>query len=163
MPHIVAFPVVGACRSDHADGPAMGCCRTPGPTASACGPQTRKPPAARPASRTLILGRQIRARQVPRHQLPRAKTPTGATSMQSLTSQCDRQHADIDRCRREIAAIKAQILAGQPDLPGLCLALADWSGELRLLQASRGLATVAPRLAHVRSCGDGLACRPKLT
>jgi len=39
----------------------------------------------------------------------------------------------IVRCRREIAAIKVEILAGNPDLDGLCLALADWSGELRLL------------------------------
>ena len=67
----------------------------------------------------------------------------------------------MDRCRREIATVEAQIRAGHPDLEGLCRALADWSGELRLLQA-RGLATVAPRLAHVRSGGEGLACRPRL-
>jgi len=34
----------------------------------------------------------------------------------------------IERCQREIAAIEAQILAGNPDLQGLCLALSDWSG-----------------------------------
>jgi len=62
----------------------------------------------------------------------------------------------MDRCRREIAAIEAQLRAGHPDLQGLCLALADWSAELRLLKASQGLAPVAPRLAHVRLCGDGL-------
>jgi len=39
----------------------------------------------------------------------------------------------IERCRREIAAIEAEILAGNPDLPGLCLALSDWSAELRIL------------------------------
>jgi hypothetical protein len=55
----------------------------------------------------------------------------------------------IARCRKEIAAIEAQIRAGHPDLQGLCLALADWSAELRLLQASGALATGAPRLAHV--------------
>jgi hypothetical protein len=65
------------------------------------------------------------------------------------------------RCRQEIAAIEAEIRAGNPDLQGLCLALADWSAELRLL-AGRGLAPVAPRLAHIRSGSDGLACRPKL-
>jgi hypothetical protein len=37
------------------------------------------------------------------------------------------------RCRREIADIEAQIRSGHPDLEGLCLALTDWSGELRLL------------------------------
>jgi len=38
----------------------------------------------------------------------------------------------IEHCQREIAAIEAQILAGNPDLQGLCLALSDWSAELRL-------------------------------
>ena len=67
----------------------------------------------------------------------------------------------VARCRAEIAAIEAQIRAGHPDLQGLCLALADWSAELRLLQASRGLATVAPRLARVLPGGGGLACWPR--
>ena len=40
----------------------------------------------------------------------------------------------MQRCRREIAAIEAEILAGNPDLQGLCLALWDWSTELRILQ-----------------------------
>jgi hypothetical protein len=40
----------------------------------------------------------------------------------------------MERCRREIAAIEAEILAGNPDLPGLCLALSDWWAELRILQ-----------------------------
>jgi hypothetical protein len=40
----------------------------------------------------------------------------------------------MERCRREIAAVEAEILAGNPDLPGLCLALRDWSAELRILQ-----------------------------
>jgi hypothetical protein len=61
----------------------------------------------------------------------------------------------VARCRAEIAAIEAQIRAGHPDLQGLCLALADWHAELRLL---RGLATVAPRLAQARSDGRGLTC-----
>jgi hypothetical protein len=40
----------------------------------------------------------------------------------------------MDRCWREIAAIEAEILAGNPDLAGLCLALSDWHAELRILQ-----------------------------
>jgi hypothetical protein len=40
----------------------------------------------------------------------------------------------MDRCRQEIAAIEAQIRSGHPDLDGLCLALADWCSELRLLE-----------------------------
>jgi hypothetical protein len=40
----------------------------------------------------------------------------------------------MDRCKREIAAIEAEILGGNPDLPGLRLALSDWSAELRILR-----------------------------
>ena len=40
----------------------------------------------------------------------------------------------MERCRREIAAIEGKLLAGNPDLQGLCLALSDWSAELRILQ-----------------------------
>ena len=42
--------------------------------------------------------------------------------------------ASIERCRVEIAEIEALLLAGHPDVQGLCLALSDWSGELRLLE-----------------------------
>ena len=41
----------------------------------------------------------------------------------------------IERCKREIAAIEAEILAGNPDLQGLCLALSDWHAEWRILEA----------------------------
>ena len=44
----------------------------------------------------------------------------------------------MERCQREIAAIEAEILAGNPDLPGLCLALSDWHAELRILQREAG-------------------------
>ena len=40
----------------------------------------------------------------------------------------------MDRCRREITAIETEILAGNPDLQGLCLAFSDWHAELRILQ-----------------------------
>jgi hypothetical protein len=30
--------------------------------------------------------------------------------------------------------IEAEILAGNPEVDGLCLALSDWSGELRILE-----------------------------
>jgi hypothetical protein len=67
----------------------------------------------------------------------------------------------VARCRREIAAIEAQIRAGHPDLEGLCLALSDWHAEIRLLQASVGLAPAGARLPHMRTGGDALASRPK--
>ena len=41
----------------------------------------------------------------------------------------------IERCRQEIAKIEALIRAGHADVEGLCLALSDWSEELRLLEA----------------------------
>jgi hypothetical protein len=53
-----------------------------------------------------------------------------------MTSQRAQKSSEIERCRCEITAIEAQIRGGHPDLEGLCLALADWSGELRLLQGS---------------------------
>jgi hypothetical protein len=73
-----------------------------------------------------------------------------------------RLQAEIARCRRERDVAEAALRAGHPDVQGLCRALVDWSAELRLLQASQGLATAAPRLAHVRAGGDRLACRPTL-
>jgi hypothetical protein len=43
----------------------------------------------------------------------------------------------MDRCRREIAAIEAEILKGNPDVEGLCLALSDWWVELRIIEAEQ--------------------------
>ena len=40
----------------------------------------------------------------------------------------------MERCRREIAAIEAELRAGNPDVQGLVLALSDWSAELRILE-----------------------------
>ena len=44
---------------------------------------------------------------------------------------------EIERCHREIAAVEAELLAGNPDIQGLCLALSDWSAELRILEKMR--------------------------
>jgi hypothetical protein len=43
----------------------------------------------------------------------------------------------VDRCRAEIAAAEALLRAGHPDVEGLCMALADWSAELRILERGR--------------------------
>jgi len=43
----------------------------------------------------------------------------------------------MERCLREIAAIEAELRAGNPDAMGLLLALADWHAELRILQKQR--------------------------
>jgi hypothetical protein len=51
-----------------------------------------------------------------------------------VTSGADELTIAIERCRREIAEIEVLILAGDPDVQGLCLALSDWSAELRLLE-----------------------------
>jgi hypothetical protein len=45
--------------------------------------------------------------------------------------------SQVERCRREIAAIEAELLAGNPDAQGLCMALRDWSEELRILEAEQ--------------------------
>lgn len=53
----------------------------------------------------------------------------------------------LERCDLEIAAVKALLLAGHPDVEGLCLALADWSGEKRLIEAELAAsASVAPEV-----------------
>jgi hypothetical protein len=41
---------------------------------------------------------------------------------------------EIERCHRELVAIESELLTGNPDIEGLCLALADWSAELRILK-----------------------------
>ena len=43
------------------------------------------------------------------------------------------------RCRREIADIESHLRAGHRDVEGLCLALSDWSGELRLIERQLGV------------------------
>jgi hypothetical protein len=43
----------------------------------------------------------------------------------------------VERCRAEIAATEALLLAGHPDVEGLCMALADWSAELRILNGDQ--------------------------
>ena len=52
---------------------------------------------------------------------------------------------DAERCIREIVEIEAQIRGGNPDLQGLCLALGDWSAELRLIQANSVMQTLVGR------------------
>ena len=59
-----------------------------------------------------------------------------AASMKSATNGCTLER-EIERCRQEIAEIKRQILAGHPDVAGLCLALHDWAQELRILERER--------------------------
>jgi hypothetical protein len=44
---------------------------------------------------------------------------------------------EIERCRCEIAAVEAKLIAGNPDVDGLILGLADWNVELRILQRTK--------------------------
>ena len=44
---------------------------------------------------------------------------------------------EIERCHWEITVIEAELFAGIPDVEGLCLALSDWSAELRILEAEQ--------------------------
>jgi hypothetical protein len=41
---------------------------------------------------------------------------------------------EIERCEREIAAAEDALRDSHRDVAGLCLALSDWSMELRILQ-----------------------------
>jgi hypothetical protein len=38
---------------------------------------------------------------------------------------------------REIVSIEDQLRSGDPDIEGLCLTLADWSAELRILEEAQ--------------------------
>ena len=61
-------------------------------------------------------------------------SPTGEATAGS--PQCEAQwQREVARCRAEIATARALLLAGHPDIEGLCMALADWSAELRILEA----------------------------
>ena len=43
----------------------------------------------------------------------------------------------FERCEREIAECEQQLREGHPEVEGLCRAIADWSGELVLLNEER--------------------------
>ena len=68
----------------------------------------------------------------------------------------------MEHCRREIAAIEEQLRAGHPDVLGLCLALADWSAELRILEAEQEKPTAEPGgvcgQCHGRETDTARAC-----
>ena len=50
---------------------------------------------------------------------------------------------EVDRCRAEIADAERLLRNGHPDIVGLCLALSDWSAELRILEGKRERAFVS--------------------
>jgi hypothetical protein len=58
--------------------------------------------------------------------------PTAASTT-SLPSDCP-SSPEILRCEREIAGVEEALYAGHADVAGLCLALADWSAERRILE-----------------------------
>ena len=60
----------------------------------------------------------------------------GEPTARSLQSEAQWRR-EVDRCRAEIAATEALLLAGHPDVEGLCMALTDWSAELRTLERER--------------------------
>ena len=65
---------------------------------------------------------------------------------QLRNSESERQRfaveAEAERCRREIAAIEALLLAGHADVEGLCMALSDWSVELRLIESEQARGSI---------------------
>ena len=82
--------------------------------------------------------------------------PTDAPLPRSLPSD-ELLRREIARCRAEIAHVEALLRAGHPDVHGLCLALTDWSQELRILARLANL----PSLGHLSDqCGGGAYKRP---
>jgi hypothetical protein len=63
-------------------------------------------------------------------------TPTGEPTTRSPEREAQRR-GEVDRCRVEIAAIEALLLAGHPVVEGLCLELADWSSELMIIEGEK--------------------------
>ena len=49
----------------------------------------------------------------------------------------ERWQREVQRCRREVSEAEEQLRAGNPDVASLCLALADWSAELRIIEEER--------------------------
>lgn len=76
-----------------------------------------------------------------------APAPTHDSTGQPCADRHAPQHAsvfdsgdlttEIERCKCEIATVEEALLSGHPDVSGLCLALTDWSAELRILQAQQ--------------------------
>jgi hypothetical protein len=58
----------------------------------------------------------------------------GVVSVEKVAAQSVEREAAIERCRREIAEIETLLLAGHRDVQELCMALSDWSAELRLIE-----------------------------
>jgi hypothetical protein len=47
----------------------------------------------------------------------------------------DNQKQAIARCETEIAEARRLLVAGHPEVEGLCMALSDWSKEKRMIEA----------------------------
>jgi hypothetical protein len=65
---------------------------------------------------------------------------------------------NIRRCREEIADSERSLRDGHPDLQGLCLALADWSAELRIIEGKMRVKARKPARAEAgraEMCTDG--------
>ena len=60
----------------------------------------------------------------------------------------------IERCRREITEIEVELLAGNPDVPGLVLALSDWHEELRILEEEKRRWVETQRRGREDRCGN---------
>jgi hypothetical protein len=68
---------------------------------------------------------------------------------------------EMNRCREEIAAIEALIIAGHPDLQGLCLALSDWWAGLRMIEKEMDQKVKKPAAAEAgagRRTGGEATC-----
>ena len=60
---------------------------------------------------------------------------------------------EIELCRREVLEVEEQLRGGHPDVAGLCLALADWSAEIRILEEERRRAEHPAAGARGDYCG----------
>ena len=58
----------------------------------------------------------------------------------------------MEQCLREIAEIEKLLWSGHPDVEGLCLALGDWTIELRMIQSMPGGGMPLAKRELVQGC-----------
>jgi len=71
--------------------------------------------------------------------VPKALLQNDGRTYDQIAGDEEREQREAERCRAEIAALKAALLAGHPDTEGLCRALADWSAELNMIETLEAL------------------------
>lgn len=71
-------------------------------------------------------------------------TASSGRDLEQLQNGDAEYRRETERCQKEIAEIEGLLRSGHPDVEGLCLALSDWSAELRLLEDEKSRRAEVP-------------------